>query len=82
MNTEWNPKGMKTLDAWRGNLSLALAANLPSDATVELIAQDNKRQNCVDRYIAVHLADKTVQIKLHFPESLDAVVIRVLEAIK
>ena len=80
--TEWNPKDMATLDAWRVNLMKRLAEVLPAGKTVELLAQSNPAEGCVDRYVVIHGQAQAIQIKLHFPESLDAVIARVQEAIK
>lgn len=82
MSTEWNPRDMATLDAWRINLMKRLAAILPEGKTVELLAQTNPSEGYVDRFVVIHGQEQAIQIKLNFPESLDAVISRVTEAIK
>lgn len=80
--TDFNHMRLQCVDTWRDNLTKRLIDVLPKDTVVEFIAYSQPRTGTIRRILRIHLGDRRIDINLKFPESLDQVMDRVVEAIK
>lgn len=80
--TEFNYLRLPSVDTWRDNITKRLTEVLPRGTVTEFIAYSQPEYSAIRRIIRIHLNDRRIEIEINFPESLDQVVDRVVEAIK
>ena len=79
---EWTPSTVAVLEEWRMDLAASLQAELPLGTTVEFLTYRELENNQIRRFVNIYVGSIPTKVAINFPEPIEDIVARVLEAIK